>query len=205
MKYDGLIFDLDGTLWTSLENIYNAIKKTKLAHPEIREFTLEDTNRTMGYSNRQTLEYYFGEFPIEKAEALTKEFLKNITDDIMENGAMLYPDTVDTLKKLKKDHRLFIVSNCGHGFVEAFLRQSGTADLFEDYEYCARTGLEKGGNIKLIVERNGLKNAAYVGDTQMDKTGALQAGVDFIYCEYGFGKLENEKSIKSFSELLKIV
>lgn len=205
MKYDGLIFDLDGTMWSSAQNVYNAIRKTRLSHPEIREFTLEDAKSTMGYSNRQTLEYYFNEFSIEKAEALTTEFLKNVTDDIMENGATLYPDTVDTLKKLKSKHRLFIVSNCGHGFVEAFMRQSGTEDLFDDYEYCARTGLEKGGNISLIVERNGLKSAAYVGDTEMDRKGALQAGVDFIYCEYGFGKLENEKSIKCFSELLEIV
>jgi phosphoglycolate phosphatase len=204
MKYDGLIFDLDGTMWSSAQNCACAIKKMKEKHPEIRTFTIEHTSSTMGFSNRQTQEYYFNEFSEEKAEMLTKEFLADITNEIMENGGMLYPDVVDTLKKLKERYRLFIVSNCGHGFVEAFMRQSGTEDLFEDYEYCSRTGLEKGGNIKLIVERNNLKNAAYVGDTVMDQKGASDAGIDFIYAEYGFGKLEADKRIKCFSQLLEL-
>ena len=84
------------------------------------------------------------------------------------------------------------------------MAQTGTGEIFEDYEYCARTGLEKGGNIRLIVERNGLKNAVYVGDTLMDKKGAEEAGVDFIYAEYGFGRLKEKNTIKSFQELLNM-
>lgn len=204
MKYDGLIFDLDGTLWSSAKNVYNAIVKMKKLHPEIRDFSYEQTKTTMGYTNKQTEEFYFNEFKPEKAQALCNEFLKLITEDIIEAGAEIYSDTFSTLTELKKKHRLFIVSNCGHGFVEAFMEQSHTKELIEDYEYCARTGLVKGGNIKLIVERNNLKNPCYVGDTIIDKTASEEAGVDFIYCAYGFGKIDNDKKIYSISELLEL-
>ena len=204
MKYDGLIFDLDGTLWSSAKNVYNAMVKMKKLHPEIRDFSYEQTKTTMGYTNKQTEEFYFNEFKPEKAQALCDEFLKLITEDIIEAGAEIYSDTLSTLTELKKKHRLFIVSNCGHGFVEAFMEQSHTKELIEDYEYCARTGLAKGGNIKLIVERNNLKNPCYVGDTIIDKTASEEAGVDFIYCAYGFGKIDNDKKIYSISELLEL-
>ena len=59
----------------------------------------------------------------------------------IEVGAELYENTYSTLTKLKENNRLFIVSNCGHGFVEAFMKQSHTEGFFEDYEYCLRTGL----------------------------------------------------------------
>lgn len=204
MKYDGLIFDLDGTLWSSAANVYNAIVKMKELHPEIRNFSLEDTKKTMGFTNKQTEEFYFSEFEPEKAQALCKEFLEKITEDIIFSGAEVYSDTYSTIKELSKKHRLFIVSNCGHGFVEAFLEQSNTEGFFEDYEYCARTGLVKGGNIKLIVERNKLKNPCYIGDTSIDKEAAEFAGTDFIYCAYGFGKIENDKKINKISELLDL-
>ena len=204
MAYDSMIFDLDGTMWSSAKNVFRAIKKMKEKHPEIRSFTQEDCSSTMGFSNEQTRVFYFNEFSLEKGNEYCKEFLALITEDLMEKGGEVYPSVLKTLRELKKKYRLFIVSNCGHGFVESFMAQTGTEDLFEDYEYCARTGLEKGGNISLIVKRNNLKNAVYVGDTLMDKKGAEEAGIDFIYAEYGFGKLQEEKSIMDFSDLLRI-
>ncbi len=204
MKYDGLIFDLDGTLWSSAKNVHNAICIMKQRYPEIRQFTYEVVQTTMGFTNKQTEEFYFNEFEAEKAEALCKEFLAEITDNIIKVGAQVYSNTLSTLKELKKNHRLFIVSNCGHGFVEAFIEQSHTEGLFEDYEYCARTGFVKGENIKLIVERNNLKNACYVGDTIIDKEATELAGIDFIYCTYGFGKIDNDKKINDISELLNL-
>lgn len=204
MKYDGLIFDLDGTLWTSAENVHKALVKMKELHPEIRLLPLEVTQTTMGYSDKQTEEFYFNEFEPEKSKALCDEFLARITENIVAEGAKLYANTFSTLTKLKENNRLFIVSNCGHGFVEAFMKQSNTEGYFDDYEYCSRTGLVKGENIKLVVERNNLKNACYIGDTIIDKEAAELAGVDFIYCTYGFGKIDNDKKINDISELLNL-
>ena len=40
---------------------------------------------------------------------------------------------------------------------------------FKDIEMSGRTGMDKGKNIKLLMERNGIQNAVYVGDTEGDE------------------------------------
>ena len=40
------------------------------------------------------------------------------------------------------------------------------------------------------MERNGIKNAIYVGDTMSDKEAADYAKVPFVYASYGFGDVE---------------
>ena len=46
-----------------------------------------------------------------------------------------------------------------------FFTSHKLSKYFKDYENSGRTGLAKGKNIKLIIERNKLKNSVYVGDT----------------------------------------
>ena len=77
-------------------------------------------------------------------------------------------------------------------------------DLIEDEETFGRTVLPKSENIKLMVKRNGLDDAVYVGDTRQDETSAREAGVRFIYASYGFGEaLEPDETIASPKELPK--
>ena len=77
-----------------------------------------------------------------------------------------------------------------------------TAPYIKDIECIGRTGLHKGDNIKLIVERNGLEKAVYVGDTERDMHAAHSAGLPFIHAAYGFGHgFEPEYSMSSFFEL----
>ena len=74
-----------------------------------------------------------------------------------------------------------------------------------DYECPGRTGLSKGENNKIIIERNQLMNAVYVGDTKGDAESAKVAGIPFIFANYGFGDVdEYQYKINSFEELLKI-
>ena len=72
----------------------------------------------------------------------------------------------------------------------------------KDIECIGRTGLHKGDNIKLIVRRNGLERAVYVGDTERDMHAAHSAGLPFIHAAYGFGHgFDSEHSIASMREL----
>ena len=74
-----------------------------------------------------------------------------------------------------------------------------------DYENPGRTGLSKGENINLIIERNNLDSPVYVGDTAGDFTAAKYAGIPFIYAKYGFGQVtEYDDVIEKFEELLTI-
>ena len=60
--------------------------------------------------------------------------------------------------------------------------------------------------IKKIIENNNIEKAVYVGDTIKDKEASTYAGIPFIYANYGFGDLTNEKyyinGIKYLSNIL---
>ena len=78
------------------------------------------------------------------------------------------------------------------GYIEAFYKSHGLEKYFTDYENPGRTGLSKGENIKLVIERNNLKKPVYVGDTNGDYLATKVAGIPFIHAKYGFGKIEDQ-------------
>ncbi|MBP0988402.1 MAG: HAD hydrolase-like protein, partial [Oscillospiraceae bacterium] len=80
--------------------------------------------------------------------------------------------------------------NCQEGYIETYLGKIPFADAFTDIESAGRTGLSKGENIRLVMERQGITDCVYVGDTQGDADAAAQAGVRFIHAAYGFGKVD---------------
>ena len=98
---------------------------------------------------------------------------------------------------------LFIVSNCQDGYLQAFLNHHKLSSYFDDHEMSGRTGLTKGENIRIVMERNNLDKAVYVGDTEGDFSAAKQAGILFICAQYGFGKAKNaDYVINKLSELI---
>ena len=120
-------------------------------------------------------------------------------------GGILYPQLAETLETLAKDYALFVVSNSQDGYVQAFLDWSGLR-CFRDYEMAGRTGLDKGENIRLVMARNGVNRAVYVGDTQGDADAAKKAGVPLIFAAYGFGRVADaEYVIQEISALPSIL
>ncbi|MDE6225480.1 MAG: hypothetical protein K2M25_05015, partial [Muribaculaceae bacterium] len=83
-----------------------------------------------------------------------------------------------------------------------FLKFTGLTPYFIDTLSNGENGLDKAENIRLIAERNNLKNPAYVGDIQRDSDAAHAAGIDMIHVTYGFGKCKDAQlSFDSFAEL----
>ena len=119
----------------------------------------------------------------------------------------------ETLFRLKSEgYRLFVVSNCQAGYIEAFLWAHGFGDLFEDIECTGNTGLCKAENIRLITERNGLTAPVFVGDTISDGSAARTAGIPFVYAKYGFGELcgrgrtdDYDMEISTFREVADVI
>ena len=58
-------------------------------------------------------------------------------------------------------------------------------EYFKDFTCPAYTGRLKGENIRIIMERNGLSEAVYVGDTQGDANSCKEAEIPMIYAAYG--------------------
>ena len=60
------------------------------------------------------------------------------------------------------------------------MRWSGLTCV-RDIEMSGRIGLDKGSNIRLVMERNNITQAVYVGDTQKDAAAAEKAGIPFCF------------------------
>ena len=97
---------------------------------------------------------------------------------------------------------LYIVSNCQSGYIEVLLESCGLREYVRDIECYGNTGLPKGDNIRMVVQRNHLERCFYVGDTHMDEEAAGAAGIPFVHAAYGFGRAERPVgTIESLSQL----
>lgn len=126
-------------------------------------------------------------------------------DDLKKTGGKLYEGLENTLKQLAQTHKLFIVSNCEEGYIEAFYHYHELGSYFVDFENAGRTKLSKGENIKLIINKYNLQNPMYVGDTEGDLKGARLAGIPFVYASYGFGEVEEyDYKIEKLADLIQL-
>ncbi len=191
-KVDGIIFDLDGTLWDSTDVILKMWNEARKEFKEItNEITLEDIQGAMGLLIEDIGRKFFPYLSDEKIKEIIKHCSKTENEYLSIHGANLYENLEATLEKLAENHKLFIVSNCQEGYIEAFLKAHKLDKYFIDFENPGRTGMPKWDNIKLVVERNNLHNPVYVGDTAGDRKAAKIAGVPFIFAKYGFGDVED--------------
>ena len=207
MNRKGIIFDLDGTLWNASTQVVPAWNSVFNRHSEIdKQITIDDMKGFMGKTIDVIAKIMFPEMNLEKSVKILKECCNEEQTYLQKHGGILYPELEDTLKLLSPNYSLYIVSNCQDGYVQAFLDYHKLWSYFKDIEMSGRTGKSKGENIKIIIERNKLKESVYVGDTNGDLEGANYAGIPFIYAEYGFGRLDEVKhSIKSISDINGII
>ena len=209
-KYDSIIFDLDGTLWNSSKPICEAWNIILDRHKEIvREpITIEELGQCMGLPMYDIAAKLFPDEKEEVRNALMDELCTFENGYLAERGGILYPQLAETLYTLSKKYPLYIVSNCQDGYIESFLTAHLMSDFFKDTECWGRTFLSKSESNKILIERNNLKNPVYVGDTAGDAKSAKDAGIDFIYAEYGFGDVSKDSyvaKIESFAELAEIL
>lgn len=193
MRFDGLIFDVDGTVWDSTNVVKDAWNKALL------DFGIEGVNITadtlkglFGLPMDDIIEKILPNEPLEKRMAFKPLCFQYEHSFLEEKAGDVYPEFEKMLAELeRRGHHLSVVSNCQAGYIELMYRKTGFGRYFKDQLCPGDSGLLKAGNIKLIASRNNLKNPIYVGDTQMDANACREAGVPIIYCRYGFGSVEN--------------
>lgn len=202
-----IILDVDGTLWDTTEVVAKAWNRA-----------ISEVGGTAAIITPSVLKNEFGKpmdiiannlFPdasekereliLEKCCEYEHEALNENMDDL------LFPGVKETLRKLSEKCRLFIVSNCQSGYIELFMKKVGIEEYITDYECFGDTNKSKGENIKLVIERDNLDDAVYVGDTQGDYDAAVFAEIPFIFAKYGFGNPENcYMAIGEIKELLDL-
>lgn len=198
MENDNLsiIFDLDGTLWDSTGCACDIWNRVLEKHEDISfRMTPERAEQLMGKTMEDIGENLFPELSVERREAIIDEFGAEEVRYLSEHGAILYEGLEEILNTLSQRYKLYIVSNCQDGYVTAFLHAHKLEKYFVDIEMSGRTGLDKGNNIELIMKRNNIESAVYIGDTDGDEKAARFAGIPFIYAKYGFGEVISPDAI----------
>lgn len=202
-----IIFDLDGTLWDTIDVTVEA--SNEILKRENLDFRInhETVRKGMGHNLKEVSKMYMPNLDEEK-RIILKEEMDNLTHEkILKFGAKLYQDVKYVLESLKEKYKIAIVSNCGDGHIESFIKYYHFENIFDDYIAASKYGIQKSDAIKEVIRRNNITNAIFVGDTEKDYEAARDAKVPFIYAKYGFGKIDDDYvySIDNLKKLLKII
>lgn len=212
---EAIIFDLDGTLWDECSVTAQAWETVLHRHPKLEPampLTTDIVRRYMGLTNEELCGIFFPDKTFNDAFEIMMESCDIENEILNKTGGILYEGVPEVLQKLSEKYKLYIVSNAQEGYIDAFLDAHKLRHLFLDYECTGHTGMIKSANIQLLMERNNLKTAVYVGDTSEDEKGAKGAGIPFIYAGYGFGECcrrgradKYDAKIHNFRELYDVL
>ena len=207
-----LIFDIDGTIWDTTDIVaesWNRAAKESGIKEERCMITGAILKKEFGKPMDVIADDLFGDLDlnkgtIDKVMELCCDYEQH--DIEVNEEDLTYDGIIETMRELSKKHKLFIVSNCQSGYIELVMKKNGIEDIISDYVCFGDNGLQKGENIKLIMDRNDLKDAYYIGDTMGDFLSTKEAGAKFVFASYGFGDVkEPDFIIKSPKELKNIL
>ena len=203
-----LIFDIDGTLWDSRAIVAKGYNDylIEVGRPDL-QVDAEYLKTLFGKTMTEIADIMLSSIPAPERYDVMQgcmdredEFLHNDPCDIA------FPGVKETLEKLKESYRLFIVSNAQCGYPELMMDKLGIRHLFEGWMCFGDTGLPKGDTIRILMERHGVADAVYIGDTQGDLEASRRAGIPFVFCTFGFGHPERwDARIDAFTELPDII
>ena len=207
MRWESLIFDIDGTLWDSRQLVaegYNIeLAKEGLSHLAVNA---ELFRPLFGKVMTEIADVIFPSIPAPERYDLMRRCMDEENRYMHKNECRIgYPGVQKTLAELAKRHRLFIVSNSQQGYPELCVEKLGLEPYIQGHLCFGDTGTSKGRTIRTLMGKYGITDCAYIGDTQGDYEATLEAGVPFIWAAYGFGTPEGYAAkIDRFPDLLTL-
>lgn len=215
-KYDTVIFDLDGTLMDTLEDLADAVNEI-LSRNGYPVRTIREVRRIVGNGLRQTLTLCLPEgTKQEVVDRLLPEFASYYQENC-QIKTKPYDGIEDTLRELSaKGFKLAIVSNKRDEAVKKLNRE-----YFAEYVRVAIGENESAGIRKkpapdtvyqaLRELGSSREQAVYVGDSEVDRMTAENAGLPCVSVDWGFRDREELEKLKPAwlisrpEELLKIL
>ncbi|WP_122642618.1 HAD family hydrolase [Luxibacter massiliensis] len=191
---DGIIFDVDGTLWDSTDTVAKSWNQVIAGNSDL-DIRLDGgiLKNLFGKTMDEIYNTVFPTLPKEEQDRLGALCFAHENKLLETEPGTVYEGTEDTLRALAGKMPVFIVSNCQCGYIEVFLKVSGLGDIVKDHLCFGETLVSKGQSIRMLMERNQLKDVVYVGDTQGDFLACQEAGIPFIFAKYGFGEVPQAK------------
>jgi phosphoglycolate phosphatase len=206
-----LIFDLDGTLADTSQDIADALNYA-LRPFGVREYSVEETKAMVGSGISALLKSLLPEQPSEEQkreaeEGAERRFLEHYDNHLIDN-TILYPGVKETLARLDT-YRKAVLSNKRTKYSVQILRDLGIAGHF-DLVWGSDSVREKKPSpvpIQDMLKDFGVseREAAMIGDSNYDVEAGKAAGIAVIAVTYGFRSREllegADRIIDSFSEL----
>lgn len=188
-KYRLLIFDFDGTVLNTLEDLCGSLNEI-LRRNRFPERTLNETRHFVGNGIRKLIERAVPEGTSEETiDRLFQEFLPYYEAHCAEKTAP-YPGIPELLSRLKKEGFLTaVVSNKADPAVQ-ILCETYFKGLF-DIAVGEKPGIARKPAPDMVDEVLGClkvskKEAVYIGDSEVDLKTAENAGLPCIGVDWGF-------------------
>lgn len=190
-KPDGIIFDMDGTLWDGLDIYVESWNRGLKACNVKKEVKRDEIASMVGWERSKVLNSLLPDHEHIDQEKIHDVVSKLTPSLLKEMDGILYDGVREGLKKLSEKYKLFIVSNCAAGLIKHFMQWADLETYISDEIAHGINSMPKHHNIKLLIDKYNLKNAIYVGDTDGDSEQSTLAEVPFVFLSYGFGTTDN--------------
>ena len=189
MISDGLIFDLDGTLWDAAAASTFGWNLALAQRGLPQRVTVDGIRSVSGNPFPRCVEILLPELHPASGDLL-EELEAKERMGIETMAGTLYDGVPEGLGRLAEVYRLFVVSNCPDWYLDEFLRVSGLAGVFTAWDCHGSSGVGKPAMLRRMRAHYGLARPVYVGDTRGDAAAAAEAGIDFALAGYGFGAVD---------------
>jgi phosphoglycolate phosphatase len=207
-----LVFDLDGTLIDSLQDITNALNYTliPLGYPS---FEKEEVKKFVGRGITSLVERILRPEDIDLKERVLKSFLQYYSEHLTDH-TRAYPDVEETLRALT-GYKKAVVSNKREALTRKILKELNLSQYFK-YILGSDTLAEKKPSplpIRYLIEKEHLSSdeVVMIGDSEIDIQTGKNAAVVCIAVGYGYRPLERlqdadyviRDSLRELPELLR--
>ncbi|MBP5639188.1 MAG: HAD hydrolase-like protein [Victivallales bacterium] len=206
-----LIFDLDGTLIDSREDLAYAVNLTR-ADYGLPPLSLQTVVSYVGDGIYNQMKRGFSDATFDwDLEEVVNVDRKHYSEHLLDK-TKAYPGVIETLQKLKSEFKLAVVTNKPDDCARTILGGLGILPLLDTVVGGGRTVKLKPDpeplRLAMAETQSGTEGSWVVGDHRTDLGAAVNTGLKGCFCAYGFGIQDNQPAdaiIHSFPELAEIL